>query len=535
MIRELRIRSTQAPTRVVRLEQPRYTLGRSEANDLSYLDESGLSRQHVLFERQGSQWFASDLGSKNGTRLNGERLQGVRPIGPGDVIECGHLTIECLGAAEGTVVFVAEETSGGSTDISAINATMAGPALAGSSRQFETLVRAGRELVGHRPLEELFPLILDLALEAVGAARGAVLTVERGGLLVKATRGDNFRISRSVRDRVLNDRESLLVRDTSLDQALHEQHSIVEQHVRSLMAVPLQAGEKVIGLIYVDTPDLVRAFTKEDLGLLTVLANVAAVRIENARLALVEEQEERMRRELQQAAEIQAGLLPSGAPVVAGLDLAGYNVACRTVGGDYYDFLRYDDGRLLVIVADVAGKGMPAALMVSSLQARVQILAGDQLEPAVFVKKLNEAVSRNCPGNRFITFFATLLDPATGELSYCNAGHNPPLIIRRSGAVENLPGTGMILGIFAKAAFEEGRNRLDPGDVLVMYSDGVTEAQPPDRDEEFGEERLGDLIVAHPAASAAQLIETVNGQLSDWLAGGAVADDVTLVIVKRTA
>ena len=537
MIRELRIRPLRGPVRVVRLEQARYTLGRAETNELAYPEESGLSRQHVAFERAGREWQACDLGSKNGTRLNGQRLDGRRTLQAGDLIECGALRVECGGAADGTVVFVPEDTGSLSLskDIAAIDASGKTPKLTGSARQIETLLKAGRELVSHRPLDELFPLILDLALESAGAARGAVLTMEQDELVVRATLGDHFRISGSVRDRVLHDRQSLLVRDTSLDQALHEQRSIVENNVRSLMAAPLQAGGNVIGLIYVDTPGLTRPFTKEDLELLTVLANVAAVRIENSRLVLVEEQEERMRRELQQAAEIQIGLLPSGPPRVAGLDLAGYNAPCLTVGGDYYDYLCYEDGRVLLIVADVAGKGMPAALMVSSLQARVQILAGDQLEPAVFVKKLNEAVSRNCPGNRFITFFAGLLHPGTGEITFCNAGHNPPLVVRASGVIEQLPGTGLILGIMGKAAYEEGRARLEPGDVLVLYSDGVTEAAPPDRDEEFGEERLGQLIHAHRGEGAGALIDAVKAQLRGWLAGGAAADDVTLVIARRTS
>ena len=155
-----------------------------------------------------------------------------------------------------------------------------------------------------------------------------------------------MRISSAVRDRVLESRTSVLVRDTALDEALRKRHSIVAQSVRTLMAVPLQTDDKVIGLIYVDSPEFFRQFTTDDLNLLTVLANVAGIRIERERLAEVEQAERLMAAELEQAAEIQRQLLPSAAPSVPGLDLAGYTAPCRTVGGDYYDFLTLPDGRI---------------------------------------------------------------------------------------------------------------------------------------------------------------------------------------------
>ena len=149
-----------------------------------------------------------------------------------------------------------------------------------------------------------------------------------------------------MRDRVLNEKASLLVRDAQLDQALREHMSIVEQKVRSMIAVPLQTNDRVIGLIYVDSPHLIREFSREDLNLLTVMANVAAIRIEHARLNEIEEAERAMAKEMQQAALIQKALLPSQPPAVAGLDIAGKTTACRTVGGDYFDYLTFPDGRV---------------------------------------------------------------------------------------------------------------------------------------------------------------------------------------------
>ena len=183
------------------------------------------------------------------------------------------------------------------------------------SPQMRALIRAGREFAGHRPLDELFQVIMDLSVEAVLAGRGVLMTLEKGGLLeVRAHRGDGFKISNTVRDRVLNEKASLLVRDAQIDQALREHMSIVEQKVRSMIAVPLQTNDRVIGLIYVDSPHLIREFSREDLNLLTVMANVAAIRIEHARLNEIEEAERAMAKDMQQAALIQKALLPSQAP-----------------------------------------------------------------------------------------------------------------------------------------------------------------------------------------------------------------------------
>ena len=179
------------------------------------------------------------------------------------------------------------------------------------SPQMRALIRAGRELAGHRPLAELFPLIMDLSVEAVMAGRGVLMTLDGDELNVRAARGEGFKISTTVRDRVLKEKASLLVRDAQLDQALREHMSIVEQKVRSMIAVPLQTNDRVIGLIYVDSPNAIREFTREDLNLLTVMANVAAIRIEHARLNEIEEAERAMAKEMHQAALIQERLLGS--------------------------------------------------------------------------------------------------------------------------------------------------------------------------------------------------------------------------------
>jgi serine phosphatase RsbU (regulator of sigma subunit) len=317
-----------------------------------------------------------------------------------------------------------------------------------------------------------------------------------------------------------------------MDEALRQRLSIVEHSVRALMAVPLQTDNNVIGLIYVDSPQFPREFSGDDLNLLTVMANVAAIRIERDRLSEVEQAEKLMASELEQAAEIQRQFLPSVAPVLPGLELAGYNAACRTVGGDYYDFLPYADNRVGIVIGDVAGKGMPAALMMTSLQAKVQALAEMPGDPAVVVARLNRSLAATCPRNRFITFFFSIIDATSGDIAFCNAGHNPPLLIRADGRVERLEGGGPVLGILPAMTYQRQQCHMDPGDLLVLYSDGVTEAADP-AGEEF-EDRLPELAVKVRDRSAAEIVQAVHEAVRDWIAGQPPADDVTVVVARRT-
>jgi phosphoserine phosphatase RsbU/P len=523
------------------------SLGRSASNDLCYPEDAGLSRQHLVFESAGDGWAVRDLGSKNGTLVNGNRINGAHPLTGGDRISAGHLNIEFCesGAVQvpaNTVVFVdsAVVTTATTTVATSLEGMM-GPEVEdfGKTRVFQgslqtrALIRAGRELAGHRPLSELFEVIMDLSLEAVGANRGVIMSLERDTLVVRAARGQGFQISSKVRDKVIEGGASVLVVDAQSDQAFRERASIVAQNVRSMMAVPLQTKDRVIGLIYLDSPNLIQPFTREDLNLLTVMANVAAIRIEHARLAEVEQAERMLAKELDQAAQIQRGLLPRSVPVVPGLDVAGHTVACRTVGGDYYDYLTYPDGRLGALVGDVAGKGMPAALLMSSLQARVQVLFEDCEDLAAKVTRLNKAVAINCPDNRFITFFICVFDPANNRLTYTNAGHNPPLLVRRNGTVEELATGGIILGIMPKFAYQQATVPMEPGDALIMFSDGVTEATRAGDDEEFGEARLAEVVRQNLDQPAAAIMQAVSAAVAEFTQGAPPADDVTVLVARR--
>jgi serine phosphatase RsbU (regulator of sigma subunit) len=300
-----------------------------------------------------------------------------------------------------------------------------------------------------------------------------------------------------------------------------------------VLAVPLSVDERnIFGLIYADSPTHEATFTEEHLDILTTLASVASIRVENATLLDERIQRERMERELELATEIQQRFQPSAPPKVEGYEFQGISFSCYEIGGDYYDFLPRHDNKMLIALGDVSGKGTAAALLMSSLHAAIhaQVSARSSLDQ--IVNSVNRYLAENTPANRFVTLFITELDPETGRLRYINAGHNPPLLGRANGEIEQLSSGGFPLGILPSAEFDVGETSLAPGESIIIYSDGVSEANNP-LEEEFGIERLSDVIRRNLKASAAGMRDKVESSLSAFTQTAPANDDITLVIVKR--
>jgi phosphoserine phosphatase RsbU/P len=526
------------------LVKNRVTIGRSRESDI-FLPDQWLSRHHAEILQKGDGYYVLDLQSKNGTLLNGQPVKDERRLREGDVITLGEHSLtfcteegeEEVVEPEGTRVFSVRELS----DINTKPAI--DPAeLQRQNRVLAILSKAASELVVHRPLKELFDLVLDLLFEAVPAERGAILLL--GGtppiLQVTASRsrkGETLtRVSRSIARRVMEDRVSLLLPNIMQDARFRAEQSILSSGIRSAMCAPLwfnpggSGPDMVLGLVYLDSLQHAHSFGEEDLRILTALANVAAAKIENVRLLEESLEKRRLEDDMRMAAEIQTGLLPREAPKVNGYGLVGSNHPSRTVGGDYYDFV-VEEGRLLLALGDVSGKGTGAALLMTVLRAAVR---GHWTEPrlADAVTRINRTVCQNVPTNKYVTFFMAALLPETGSLSYVNAGHNPPLLIRADGQVEKLQEGGMVLGLFESVPYADGLVELRRGDTLLVYSDGVTETWNPDGDE-FGEEGLLEMALRGRGLDAATLQDEILRGLDRFAEGAKATDDRTLIVLKR--
>jgi len=364
-------------------------------------------------------------------------------------------------------------------------------------------------------------------------AKSPELKVAVARLRDRAGEVGEIRISRSVIDEVVTNGKSVLTSDAQADPRFAG-GTVMLQGVRSVLAVPLGVGANVFGIIYADSPLSDNRFTEDHLKVLTTLSSVAAIRVENARLTEEQMERERLEREQQVASEIQQRFLPAAAPHIEGYELQGISFPCYEIGGDYYDFIQREDGNMVVALGDVSGKGTAAALLMSSLHAAIHAQADTHDSIVSTIQAVNKYLTESIPPNRFVTLFYAELNPELGRLTFLNAGHNPPLIVHAGGTMEQLASGGLPLGIMADAEFREGRTQLLPGDVLVIYSDGVSEAVNP-TGEEFGPTRLYEVVARNLDASASGIRDRIESALTKFCQGTPAADDITLVIVKRLA
>ncbi len=549
-------------------------IGRSSTSDL-VLQDLNVSRLHAELVKRSEGYFVLDAGGKNGTYVNEKRIEQPTLLQPGDRVRLGTTTLVFNGTPSsqvefsdmpmpqgpGTIHLSADDLrtpalSDMSVILQATPAPLARRRPAGASdptpgtgaeyvggiteAALAIIFEADKELVFHRPINELLETIMDLANRAVRFERGLLMLLEGGSLKPHVVRvppseaGRAISLSRTIADRVMKNHESILTSDALFDDRFKAGMSVEIQQIRSLMCVPLWNNREVIGLIYLDSRQRAGLFTRDDLTLLTHLANVAAVKIENARLFEQAVAAERMEQEIQKAAEIQNHLLPTDGPPIAGYDVFGTSLMCRAVGGDYFDYLPLDEGLIGVALGDVAGKGLPAALLMASLQASLRALSELGLPPDNMMTRLNRLLCRTVPENRFVTFFYSLLDPKAHTLTYVNAGQNPPYIVRRGQPAERLAQTGPPLGLFDTTKYTAKTVSMSAGDILVCYSDGVTEARG-GTEEEFGEERLTDLVGREHAGTPIDIIKRITEAMLSFCAGHSYQDDVTMVVLKRRA
>jgi sigma-B regulation protein RsbU (phosphoserine phosphatase) len=392
--------------------------------------------------------------------------------------------------------------------------------------ELEALYDVGLAIASTLNLEELSEEILLRAVSLLDARRGALYLESDGCYGLDRTFGG------SARDRIPPDDPHL---ETLLEGRQSDEQDLIPG-AGHLLVVPIEADGKSRGLLAVGDKESrhgVGPFVDSDLRSLGMLATQAAIALENAQLHRQALEKERLEREAQLAAEIQKRLLPARVPALRGLELIGWNRSARQVGGDYYDLLPLSGGQLAAVVADVTGKGMPAALMVSTLYSALRLLLDRERLGPDLVARLNHHIFESSAPNKFITLLVAAVNPESGEVGYLNAGHNPGMLVRTSGEVEELTTGGMPLGLFAQGSFEHRSLKMEVGDLLCFYSDGITECASPE-DEEFGEDRLRDLLLEHAASPLPQIVAAVDKAVTDFAAGLPQGDDQTLVLLRKT-
>jgi sigma-B regulation protein RsbU (phosphoserine phosphatase) len=306
-----------------------------------------------------------------------------------------------------------------------------------------------------------------------------------------------------------------------------------DESIRSLLCVPMITKSSLRGVLTVYNKKGTGSFTEEDQRLLAIIAAQSAQVVENARLNEMEQSLIRMKEELRLAATIQSELLPKEPPAMPGYDIAGSSVPAQLVGGDYFDFIPINEKQLAIILGDVSGKGLPASLLMANLQAtlRGQALLGASAKECV--QRSNRLLYQSTSSEKFVTLFYGILDAEQKMLLYSNAGHDAPYVLRKDGETLRLGEGGLVLSIVEDFPYEEQSVPLGEGDVLVIYSDGISEAINPAQ-EQFGEGRISTVIEAHRSESASKIMSEIIAAVKAHAGAAPQMDDMTLVVVKGT-
>lgn len=547
---QLIVKSSDHPVDVYPLVRLRTTIGRSARSDVC-IPDAFASRLHAEVRKEGESYWLQDLGSANGTRYNGQVVSMPIPLLPGGEIQIGETIIlfedeRLTQSKNATLITDSTQALDPSMTISFNHRRTPTSEIIDSQFSSRTellglISKVGVALLSSSGLDDTLNQVASLVFEAVPADRCVImLKNEANGemkIMVARQRGkaetvEEVRISSLVMQEVLQNGKSVLTADAQHDPRFASQ-TMALLDIRSVLAVPLSVSENnIFGLIYADAPTGTATFSEEHLNILTTLASVASIRVENAKLLEERFEKERIQRELAFATEIQQSFQPSSPPQMENYEFQGISFSCYEIGGDYYDFIKLPEGKMMIALGDVSGKGTAAALLMSSLHAAIhaQITARTPLVETIV--SVNKYLAENTPTNRFVTLFAAELEPQTGVLSYINAGHNPPLIGRANGEVEQLESGGFPLGLIPMAEYEIGQIQLNSGDALIVYSDGVSKANNL-KEEEFGMDRLKAVVSKNINRSAAGLRDKVENALSNFTQTAPANDDITLVIVKR--
>ncbi|MGK2858714.1 MAG: SpoIIE family protein phosphatase [Thermoanaerobaculia bacterium] len=517
------------------------TMGRSPDCSLQIHDRF-LSRKHIELRDDGEKWFLVDCGSANGTWLNGVPVKAPVPLRPGDSIRLGETEV-LFGVTRTDRLLAVEATTQKTTNSMRLRDALAeGMSSQTAFERAQAINKLAMELLEDRPLGELFDFILDRMVEMLQPSRAALALFGRSRTsfdTIKVRRSDeddlaDLVLSRTLLNEVVEEKRIVSLLDAGDNEKLSQAQSIIGQRIRSALCAPLLVDDTVLGVIYVDFLMGQRDVGEDDVRLVGQIARFAATKLDTTRLREEAQLKQRIDEELRTAYVVQSRILPTEAPAVPGYRLAGLNRPARMVSGDYYDFVVRPGGRVYFVIADVSGKGITAALLMSSLAMAFNIYAADDPSPSELVTRLNGILAPRLGPAKFVTLFAGLIDPATpGEIHFANAGHLPPLLFNPSGVVE-AGDTDIVMGVFPNSAYRDQSLRLGVGDSLVLFTDGVVEAENSTGDL-LGSDGIAKALRGRQFKGADEIVAAVDMAVSSFLSGAEQHDDVTILAITRQA
>ena len=410
--------------------------------------------------------------------------------------------------------------------------------MAVNEKSIETLIDAVRKVSGSLDLDIVLDTIFDSIKELIDYSAAIVCVVDLGTGAIRDLKargypravvaGDLLAEGEGIIGWVIKHGRGQIINDVIRDA----RYVKARPQTRSEIAAPIVRHDgQTLGVINLEA-DWVDGYDQRDLELLTMFASLAASAIDHTLLYQQVMRQRRAESELELARKVVDSLLPRAVPVVDGFDIAGMTSPVREVGGDYFDFMQSVTDRLGVLVADVSGKGLAAALIMVTFRAYIHATVINELAMRVVMGRVNRLIHETTEGDRYITTFYGLIDPENKRLLYINAGHNPPLLLRADGTTRLLDKSGLPIGVFEDSRYSEAVVDFLPGDILVLYTDGVTEAINI-REESFGVERLEKIVRASGDFSAQEICQTVAAAVREFSAEvGGPEDDLTISIIK---
>jgi serine phosphatase RsbU (regulator of sigma subunit)/pSer/pThr/pTyr-binding forkhead associated (FHA) protein len=548
------------------LGQDRTILGRNRDCHV-VIEFPAVSREHANILRVNGKFYIEDCGSRNGTFVNNQKIEGRTPLKENDRIKiCDFLCTfhEAAGAAAPAALKplpaslrpdepdLEEPTAETTATVEATLARMSSSQLLESqpAEKLTALIEILGNLSKTLELDTLLPRIADSLFDLFRQADRCFLILSQEGppkllpKLIKTRRAggeSNSRFSRSIVEQCLKTGQGLLSEDASTDSRFSQAQSIADFRIRSVMCGPLTSSDgKAFGVIQLDTQDRTKKFTQEDLKLLVAVANQAAVAFANVQMHDDLVVRDRFQRDMQLASQVQRGFLPQALPEIAGYEFFAAYESAQQIGGDYYDFVSLPSKQLAILLGDVAGKGVPAALLMAKLSSEARFAVLTEPGPGPAITKLNNLLSQAGLMDRFVTFAGTFLDPANHRVTIVNAGHQVPLLFKPGATdVNNAVSdeeSGLPLGVMEDFEYGAVSVDLQPGEIVLIFTDGITDAMSV-KGEAFQMKGLRDAIDAARATgepiSPARLGDAIIKAVKDHASGRSPHDDIALVCFGR--